>query len=495
MSFGKTNRLGKLSTSAKSPKALPASGFAVLALASIGACLLVQPAPAQYVGKVGKNAKDTPELRSVAVLEWTGEPGKPKFSRLVPVSVLDGGQLQDGGIYLARPQPLAVVPEVEYELQQDGKPLGLFDIKEAGQQFGSWIGLGAWKPMPAAHPKLTAKQLAKVDVDDDAGSDEPVLHRKHNADDSPATSTGGGSSTPAAPSDPDRPVLHKAPSADSSNTTANGPVLHKHDDSANSTAATTDDPDRPVLHKPRQPAAAETADADQGSGSSDPDRPRLMRGKSTGGNIPVAPTLLGLPPDLEQTVAVSDAQSHPAHPWDYSWTNPEDEAKMKASLEQMARTALGIEPSAPKPAPRRASATSTTSKAKPAAPAPPPVPLADEKFRVFELAYGAGATMVFSAHTDGPADQQKFVTLIAQPDLYGNVLVLKKNVTDAAHLDQTPRMRLIDAVDALADNRGELLFELRGATERQFALYRVLRGQAEQLFVTGGGQFADASVQ
>ena len=47
-------------------------------------------------------------------------------------------------------------------------------------------------------------------------------------------------------------------------------------------------------------------------------------------------------------------------------------------------------------------------------------------------------------------------------------------------------MRLVDAVDAMADNRGELLFELRGATQRQFALYRVLRGEATRIFVTGG---------
>ena len=71
--------------------------------------------------------------------------------------------------------------------------------------------------------------------------------------------------------------------------------------------------------------------------------------------------------------------------------------------------------------------------------------------------------MVLSAHTDGSGAPEKFVTLVAQPDLYGNVAVLLKNVTDAAHLDDTPRMRLVDAVDALADNRGELLFELRGA--------------------------------
>jgi hypothetical protein len=92
----------------------------------------------------------------------------------------------------------------------------------------------------------------------------------------------------------------------------------------------------------------------------------------------------------------------------------------------------------------------------------------DEQFRVFELAYGSGATLVLSAHSAGPLAQEKLITLIAQPDLYGNVLVLLKSVTDGAHLDETPRMRLVDAVDAMADNRGELLFELRGATQRQF---------------------------
>ncbi len=63
--------------------------------------------------------------------------------------------------------------------------------------------------------------------------------------------------------------------------------------------------------------------------------------------------------------------------------------------------------------------------------------------------------------------------------------MLVKNVTDAAHLDDTPRMRLVDAVEAEKDNRGELLFELRGTTERQFALYRVLRGDATRIFLSG----------
>jgi hypothetical protein len=113
----------------------------------------------------------------------------------------------------------------------------------------------------------------------------------------------------------------------------------------------------------------------------------------------------------------------------------------------------------------------------------------DERFRAFELTYGSEATLVLTAHTDAPPAQQKFVTLVAQPDFYGNVQVMLKIVADAAHLDDNPRLRLVDAVDALGDNRGELLFEMRGATERQFALYRITRGQAEKLFVTGGGQF------
>jgi hypothetical protein len=240
------------------------------------------------------------------------------------------------------------------------------------------------------------------------------------------------------------------------------------------------------LNKPRAPTPAQTA-SDDALAASDPDRPRLRRGKSTGDAIEVAPSLKGFPPDARQVVAVSDAKNRPAHPWTYSWSSPEDEAKMKASLEGIARTALGLNPPAAKPAPKRTTTTTSSRKlAKPAA-LPEPAALAGEQFHVFELAYGSGATLVLSAHTDGPPEKQKFVTIVAQPDLYGNALVLLKNVTDAAHLDQTPRMRLVDAVDAMADNRGELLFELRGATQRQFALYRVLRGQAEKLFVTSGG--------
>lgn len=470
------------------------AGKAALAVAGVLAAL---PATAQYPGQITKK-DNAPELRAVGVLEWTGEEGKPKFSRLVPVTVFDGQALQDGGVYLARPEPMAVDGGVEYVLQQDGKRMGLFDIDSSGQEQGSWVGLGSWKPIPK--PKVKPAPVMAQDDMDDAGSDRPVLHRKH------PTSGSSGSGAGTAPADPDRPTLHKKTSDDGSGSSGGSsapdpdrPTLHKPsngDDSNDDTAsAPAPDPDRPRLTepKPTKEKPSQTLDAGFVSdvpGDTDPDRPRLLRGKPTSYGAPVVPTLMGLPPDMHQMVAVSDAQNKPEHPWDYSWANTSDEAKMKQQLEDMARSALGLNTPPPPPAPKKKTAKG---KAKPARLALPPAPLTDEQFRVFELAYGSGATLVLTAHTDGPLAQEKFVTLIAQPDLYGSLLVLFKNQTDGSHLDEKPRMRLIDAVDAMADNRGELLFELRGKDERQFALYRVLRGTAEKLFVTGGSSFGSES--
>jgi hypothetical protein len=293
------------------------------------------------------------------------------------------------------------------------------------------------------------------------------------------------------------------------------------------------------------------------SATPDPDRPRLKRGKPADLANTEDPRLVGEPPSMQQAVAVSDASSKAEHPWKYTWANPDDETKMKQALEAMARTALGMDaPTAPAKPARKTGASKTgpsktgtdqagagktaagqTAHTKSMLPAAAAVAsempaLVDENFRVFELSYGATATLVLTASSPKPpapddADAakpapdetpvirrgkpaapagtstaskataarkdatvapkpapQKFVTLVAQPDLYGGVLVLYKSVTDSAHLDETPRMRLVDAVDAMGDNRGELLFELRGAEERQFALFRVMRGSAEQLFAT-----------
>jgi hypothetical protein len=458
----------------------------------------------QYPGQVSKKSKDAaPELRAVAVLEWTGDLGKPKAARIVPVTIFDGEKLQDAGIYLARPQPLALTGEVEYELKQNGKTLGFFDIQNAGHEQGTWVGYGKWKPLP--RPKPAPATPAKVDdgvVDDD----KPVLHRK-----SGSGGSSGSSSAPSGPVDPDRPTLHKGSSDDGGANGSSGstdsaggqapdpdrPKLEKKtpDNSSptgSSSSNPTPDPNRPTLSKGAPPPDY-LGNVSAVRNSDDSDRPTLKHGKSAGVTGDVTPTLEGVPQDLQQAVAVSDAKNRPDHPWTFSFANPDDEAKMKAAVEDIAKEALGMSAPSPAATARRTTTTPARKTTKPAATAQASEPLEDEQFRVFELAYGAGATLVLTAHAAGPSGSQKFVTIVAQPDLYGNVRVLLKSVTDMAHLDETPRMRLVDAVDALADNRGELLFELRGDGSRQFALYRIYRGTAEKLFVTGGGVYGNLS--
>ena len=502
---------------------LAAGGFAADALA-------------QYPGRITKTDKDQPVLRSVAVLEWVGDAGKPSASRLVPVTVFDGEQLNDGTIYLTRPAPMALTGGVEYELQSAGKPTGVFDVFSAGEINGAWEGFGVWKSLSAVEA-VKAKNAFNTSTlygsRDDAESDLPVLHRKHakgtDSDDAASGSGAGappagraspsqsGSSAGSGSSDPDRPTL-KRKAGDDSGGGGSGSGSGSSSSGTSSAGTGNVDPDRPTLHRSHK---SDDAGAETSNAPPDPDRPRLRHGKPDDAGAQESPKLVGFPPNLQQEVAVSDASHRAEHPWKYTWANAEDEAKFKTDLEAMARTALGMD--APPPPPAKKGVVTKKSMKTPLEP-PAPAPLAEEQFRVFELTYGSTATMVLTASTPKPVlpgamqpdDEppppvikrgkptasasatpapssskpvpkpapQKFVTLIAQPDLYGGVVVLYKSVTDSAHMDERPRMRLVDAVDAMADNRGELLFELRGAGQRQFALFRVLRGSAEQLFAT-----------
>ena len=513
---------------------------ALLAFA-LGMMGLAPAALGQYPGRVTKGDKPQPVLRAVSVLEWTGEAGKPSASRLVPVTVFDGEQLNDGTIYLNRPEPMALSNGVEYELETAGKPMGFFDVFGAAELDGAWRGFGAWKPLTAnaqiaSNAAINTSALfAGVNASDD---DHPVLKRKHpkgTDGDSDAkvsggvsgnggsagsgTGTSGPASAPAADVDPDRPTLKRKNSDTSAAST--GPASGAPPASSGEV-----DPDRPTLHRSHK-SASEAGMSETALAEPDPDRPRLKRGKPADGAASEAPKLEGLPATMQQAVAVSDARNRAEHPWKYSWADPADEGKFKASLEDIARAAMGLNSPAPIAAPAKKAGARKTAKAVEAPEPAAPVELADEQFRVFELTYGSAATMVLTASSPvsepavsvpevaapkgmaasaraaraqqaaedaqaksvepmagAKAAPQKFVTIIAQPDLYGGIMVLYKSVTDSAHLDESPRMRLVDAVDAMGDNRGELLFELRGDTQRQFALYRVLRGSAERLFAT-----------
>ena len=100
--------------------------------------------------------------------------------------------------------------------RKDGKPIGFFDIKNAGQEQGSWVGYGTWKPLPAASIK-SAAPISQEGAG--ADSDRPVLHRKNNEGGADSSKE----SAPAAPSDPDRPTLHKKTGGDAGGTSSDPP--------------------------------------------------------------------------------------------------------------------------------------------------------------------------------------------------------------------------------------------------------------------------------
>lgn len=426
------------------------------------ACAL--PAWAQYPGRVNTGSEGSgPHLRATAVVEYTGTLAHMKQSRLIPIAVWDGMQFQPGGLYLAQPAPLAVLSGTQYELEQTGRPKGFFNVRTAESLAGLWIGVGRYEAPRVVTAKLQPAKVMPYRIKD-VDPDKPHFAHRPAGEQQPQQQAQKTAAAP--PVDPDRPTLHERPHSDTSAGAGNNPG--------------EEDPDRPTFHREIE-APAKTAAA-AAAPPVDPNRPRLEYTAPTEQEKLDRPdALVGLPAEMNQIVGVSDPKVVDTQAWTFSWSNPDDAAKMKADLEAVAEKALLPSPPAPAPATTKTAAGRRKSRAK--EPVAPQAPLlADEQFRVFSLSFGGGATMVLSAQTS--SNPVKYVTLIAQPDFYGKAQVLLTHVTGAGDLDVMPRMQLIDAVDPRGDGQADLLFELRGQTFRQFALYRIGEGQAIREFAT-----------
>lgn len=72
--------------------------------------------------------------------------------------------------------------------------------------------------------------------------------------------------------------------------------------------------------------------------------------------------------------------------------------------------------------------------------------------------------------------------LVARTDIYGNLRKLYSGVTDKFHLDVTPRMELIDVVDADGDGRGELLFHETSDAGSGYVIYRATADKLWKMF-------------
>jgi len=488
-------------------------------------------------GQMHKVANPEDVVRAVGVYEWTGDRTKPTASRLVPVTLFIDGELQDAGVYLARPVPLAIDSGTVYEIDKAGVSEGTLDLKyashlqspdAAANYDDGWFGYGTFAPPPPpkkfaalkASTNLPKVESSRADIE----SDRPTFVRRHDPSSSDS-STGSSdpkansstTASPAPPDDPDRPHLTRKPdpSSTSSQPGGSGPATpstpsdtstDKTPDSGSTGSTPAGDPDRPTLKK-RSPEEAKKArkEAEESSAvglatslNDDPNRPTLHHGKGQQALTEAdMPKLKGLPVGLHQAVAVSDAKNRPVHDFTRPWADDAERATVLAKMQALARaqiaaylvTAVASAPPSPtKQAATRMPNSKLRHSTNKESVALPPLPLEDEQLNGYTLSYGGAPTYVYTAHTSGDGAALRYVTIVAQTDTFGELKPAIQSVTDAAHLDRAPWMRLVDVVDVDASNRASLLFEMRGQSARQFALYRVIAARAEQTFLSGTTQ-------
>jgi hypothetical protein len=131
----------------------------------------------------------------------------------------------------------------------------------------------------------------------------------------------------------------------------------------------------------------------------------------------------------------------------------------------------------------------------------PELDFKDVQLRVFDLSNSNEPVLVLMANARLPqsskpgagnesatADLQYMVTLVAREDIYADLHKVYASVTDSQHLDISPRVELVDAVDADGDGRGELLFRQVSDAGSAYALYRVIGNQLWPLFQGTAGQ-------
>ena len=384
----------------------------------------------------------------------------------------------------------------------------------------------------------TASTTASPSTSDDP--DRPTMKRRDNSgttttasttDANQGSSTSSTTSTAATPADdPDRPTMKRrtpdtTTSGSDTTTTASTPQTgstpaddpdrptmkrRTPDSTTTDTASTTtssdpsadNDPDRPTLKRrtPDQAKKAGSTANDIGGASSaeslndDPNRPNLHHGKPTSSMTEDdLPKLTGLPSNLHQMVAVSDAVNRDPHPFALDWDDEAQHQAVLTKMETMARAQLaayGKPPATTAPVPAAKKTVPTSQSRRTTKPTPTPQqPLLDEQLKAYTLSYGGDPTYIYSLpNTGGTGAALRYVTIVAQTDSLGEIKPAIQSVTDAAHLYRTPKMQFIDVVDAEASNRASLLFELRSQNSRQFALYRVIASHPEQIFLTGTTQ-------
>lgn len=396
-------------------------------------------------------------------------------AHLIPIAILVDGKFYDANAYKASPVPFAIWGETLYEAERTGVPQGLFTVGEVLHTGNTWLAEGKWRPA-GSEPAQKHHDESKPKMDEDEGP--PKLRRSEAA-------------KPAPPAPPSASPEAKAPPA-ASNTADTKPaaapqVAAKPSDEASPAASSTpsyntssndDDPNRPVLQRGKTHAVGPAA----GSASALKTTPATTKGAET----KTEKDKKNAPPQL--IPAISDAGGPDPRPYSYD-IKPDEEQNFRKKMLALATDAVQARIKETTPVvPGAKPAVRPPASARGAAKTPQPS-FDDVQFRAFDLWNTNEPVFVLSAKAHMPkgtgpsaeaaGDLTYFVTLVEKVDIYGDLRKLNATVTDTRHLDQIPRLELIDAVDADGDGRGELLFRQVSDTGYAWAIYRA---GADQLF-------------
>jgi hypothetical protein len=380
--------------------------------------------------------------------------GKP---RLIPLAIMVDGRFYDAGAYKASPVPMALDVGTVYEAERTGNSLGLFTVKQVLQQKNKFIAEGTFLKNGETPPSTGNKAESKPREGEE--DKPPVLRRSTSgptrAASPPVESTPATPPPAARPAEP--PTKANTPSPAGSATAATpAPVAS---DSA------PEDANRPVLKRGIPPKARSSSDEPP--------------------TLPLAPKKP--PKTVVQTAAdivpaISDAGGPEPKPFTYD-IKPEEEQAFRTKMlamaaEELRRYAKTASPTAS--APRIGS--------KLAAKKPPEPVFDDIQLHVFDISLSNEPVLILSATArlpETPKDappRDYFLTLVARSDINGDLRKLMSVVTDPEHLDVSPRMELIDALDADGDGRAELLFRQISDAGTAYSIYRVHPDQLYSIY-------------
>jgi hypothetical protein len=499
------------------------ASFAVTAVPSLAQRQRRQNVPPEEKPPEAKKAKKEKEPRAVGVLQLNSS-GK---GTLIPVAILIDGKFHDASVYKADPIPMALESGTVYEVEQAGDSLGLFTVSGAlhSKNPGSanpWVAAGSYLPHGTEVAK-TSHKAENVPVGMDNSDEPPRLTRKDSSKPPPVPAASSTTAAPpsAAPgsgsSEKPGPSAAPASSQPASGSAAGKPLGQEAQKST--TAGASDKPaDQSAREQSAKPAAqgtpaqgssdqASSGHASTGQTSDNYYRPTLRRGKPTQGapqeDEPVAkagkpesavtPTATGTvssaPPQL--VPAISDSGGPDPKSYKFFWKTGEEEERrnqmlaaagdeVRAYVAALARNRISATP------PPTAKTTAAAHKA----PAKQAQPVFENlQFHTFDLWGNNQPVMILSAEAHfspapgvATAADSYSIALVAKTDIYGNLRKLYSGVTDKFHLDVTPRLELIDAVDADGDGRGELLFHETTDAGNGYVIYRATADKLWKLF-------------